>query len=503
MGTDEQRYAFSKPLCITSALLSLIVLSLIWLGISQRISTERDQAVEAAMLANSNLTIAFEQDIFRTFKAAEQVAAFVREGYLKHGAAPDLQQWVRQHVIREDMFTIISVVDEHGTIIASSQDTSPTVNYADRDFFLAQRSNTQDTLFISRPVLGRVSGEWRIPLSLRISRPDGSFAGVVVMAINPAYLTNFYRQANLGANGLLEVTGLDGYTRGRKIGNQISFDQDAHALSWFTRRTSAPTGNFKDDADIDGITRIISYRTLGDYPLMAVVGTSYDEAVAAHRHRRTAYLLVASALSVLILCFAASLILAMSRQRAITLALQASKAKLVHAARHDPLTGLPNRVLFQERCLRAMEAARRHDTLAAILYLDLDGFKEVNDCYGHATGDDLLQQVALRLAQHVRAASEDTVARFGGDEFGIVLNHLASQDDGKHIILHILAAMSQPFTLDGAEVRISASIGAVLYPTHGADLNTLIGKADTAMYTAKHAGKNRFAWWTAARRQTG
>lgn len=496
MGT-EQRYAFAKLPSIASALSCLFVISFIWLIVVQRINTEHDQAVSAAMRANSNLSIAFEQDISRTIKAAEQVAAFARESYLKHGVAPDLSHWVRQHVIREDMFTIISVVNEHGDIIASSQDTSPTVNYADRDFFLAQRSNTQDTLFISRPVLGRVSGEWRVPLSLRISRPDGSFGGVVVLAIDPAYLTNFYRQANLGAHGLLEVTGLDGYTRGRKVGHQTSFDQDARTLPWLTRRAVDPAGNFIDDGQLDGITRIISYRTLADYPLMAVVGTAYDEAVAAARHRRSGYLLTAGAISLLILCFAAGMTLAMARQRAITLALQTSKAQLVHAARHDPLTGLPNRILFQERCLRALEAARRHGDLVAILYLDLDGFKAVNDRYGHAIGDDLLRQVAQRLTQHVRATSEDTVARFGGDEFGIVLDRLQSQATGKHVILKVLAAIAQPFTLEGFEVRISVSIGAVLYPTHGADLNALIGRADTAMYAAKHAGKNQFAWWTA------
>ncbi|MGB6242364.1 MAG: sensor domain-containing diguanylate cyclase [Castellaniella sp.] len=496
--STEPRYVCTKRLCLTSASLCLIVLTFIWAVIQHRISIERTQEVDAALRANSNLTIAFEQNISRTLKAAEQVAAFVREGYLLQGTAPDLHRWVRDSVIREGMFTIISVVDEHGQIIASSQDIPTTVNYADRDFFLAQRDNTLDTLFISRPVLGRVSGAWRIPLSLRISRPDGSFGGVVVIAIDPTNLTSFYRQTNLGAHGLLEVTGLDGYTRGRKIGDQISFNQDARALPWFTRRSTAPTGNFVDQGEIDGISRVISYRTLHGYPLMAVVGTAYDEAVAATQHRRTVYLFAASLLSALILSLTIGLTLAMARQRAITQALQASKIQLAHAARHDPLTGLPNRVLFQERCLRSLESARRHRTLAAILYLDLDGFKEVNDRYGHATGDALLQQAAQRLTQQVRASSEDTVARFGGDEFAIMLDGLLTQKDGEQIILNILTALSQPFTLDGAEARISASIGAVLYPLHGTDLNTLIGQADTAMYAAKNAGKNQFAWGTAA-----
>ncbi|MGB6008711.1 diguanylate cyclase domain-containing protein [Castellaniella sp.] len=492
----EQRYAFDKPLCLAIAVLCLAAIGAIWLAVQQRISSERDQAVSAAQRANSNLTIAFEQDIFRTLKAAEQVAAFAREGYLRHGTPPDLRGWVRDHVIREDMFTIISVVNAQGAIIASTQDTPPEVNYADRDFFLAQRDNLHDTLFISRPVLGRVSEQWRIPLSLRITLPDGRFGGVIVMAIDPAYLTSFYRQADLGVHGMLGVTGLDGYTRGRNIGGKISFDQDSRASTWFIRRATQPAGNFVDEGELDGVRRIISYRTLGDYPLMAVVGTAYDEAIAPSAQRRTGYLLAASASSVLILCFATALILGMARQRAVTLALQASEAGLAHAARHDPLTGLANRILFQERCTRALEFARRHNTQAAILYLDLDGFKAVNDCYGHLTGDDLLQQVARRLKRHVRATSEDTVARFGGDEFAIALGNLQTQEDGERIIYNVLHALRQPFDLSGIEVNISASIGAVLYPLHGADLDTLIGRADTAMYAAKNAGKNQFVWWS-------
>jgi len=491
------RYAFNKPLCAGIALLCLGILGVIWLAVLQLIGTEREQAVEAAIRANSNLAIAFEQDIFRTLKAAEQVAAFAREEYVRDGTPPDLAGWVKRDVIREHMFTIISVVDERGAIIASTQHTPPQVNYSDRDFFVAQRDATQDALFVSRPVLGRVSGQWRIPMSLRITRPDGSFGGVIVMAIDPAYLTNFYHQADLGAHGLLEITGLDGYTRGRKAGGRISFDEDARGASWFVRRQGDPTGDFVDEGEIGGVRRIVSYRTLDRYPLMVVVGTSYAEATAESGHRRTGYLLTAGAASVALLCFTAILFMGLARQRGATLALRASETRLAHAARHDPLTGLPNRVLFQERCVRALESTRRQHTMAAILYLDLDGFKEVNDRYGHATGDDLLRQVARRIRRHVRDASEDTVARFGGDEFAIILNGLHTQADAERIIQDILGVLSRPFDLSGIEVRISASIGAALHPLHGMDPDTLLGRADTAMYTAKHAGKNQYAWWRA------
>ena len=162
---------------------------------------------------------------------------------------------------------------------------------------------------------------------------------------------------------------------------------------------------------------------------------------------------------------------------------------------HDSLTGLPNRVMFHDRCTRALESAHRHNGLVAVLYLDLDGFKEVNDSHGHAFGDILLQQVARRLEHSVRADSEDTVSRFGGDEFGIILSGLDSLAGCERVAHTILNALAQPFDLaDNLQVQISTSIGAAIHPRHGQDPDALVAHADAAMYAAKHAGKNRFRW---------
>ena len=168
------------------------------------------------------------------------------------------------------------------------------------------------------------------------------------------------------------------------------------------------------------------------------------------------------------------------------------EARLSYDALHDALTGLPNRVMFEDRFARVLESARRYSRLAAVLYIDLDGFKDVNDSHGHAAGDVLLQQVARRLEGCVRA--EDTIARFGGDEFGVVLTTLAQEDDAEVVAMKILQALAAPFDLGGTPVHVSASIGAALYPLHGRDADGLVAHADRAMYAAKRAGKNRFSW---------
>lgn len=613
----RRRYRLATPLSLAIALGCIAAVAGLWLVTLQRVAFEREQAVASAMQSNANLAIAFEQQVVRTLKAAEQVAAFVREQYLQQGTDINLRDWVARGVIREPMFTIISVVNEQGDIVSSSQETG-TVNYSDRAFFQALRRSERDELFVSEPVLGRVSGQWRIPMALRIVREGGRFGGVVVMSVDPTNFTDFYRQADLGAQGLLELTGLDGVVRGRKSGGKVSFGADARSLPWFQRQAAASEDDLIDaHGAVDGVPRILSYRSMAGHPLMVTVGSASSEVLEPVMQRRAGYLALAAGASVALLCFGALLIVVLARQRAVADALASSEGlfratfhqaatgiahitpegrilrandkfcrmlgyslqelrqrdlfalsdegereavrrflaqrlvahspvlspemekayrrkdggllwvyealglvkdaqgrpdflvvvtqdisahkelemRLSHDALHDALTGLPNRVMFNDRFARVLESARRYGRRAAVLYVDLDGFKSVNDQWGHAAGDQLLQQVARRLEDCVRA--EDTVARLGGDEFGIVLAAIDQVEDCEVVADKVLSAMVQPFVLDSAVAQVSASVGAGLYPRHGSDADALLAQADAAMYAAKQAGKNRFSTDTA------
>lgn len=585
----------------------------VWVTTLQRIAFEHAQARAAAMHSNASLAIALEQHVFRTLKAAEQVTAFVREQYLQQGTTLDLQRWIEHGVFREQLFTIVSVVDADGNIVRSSQKTG-SVNYADRDFFRAQVAATDDVLFVDKPVLGRVSRRWQIPMSLRIARPDGSFGGVVVLSVDPAGFTGFASHADLGQQGLVEFTGLDGVVRGRKVGTHSSFGKDASDLAWFQRQAAEPEGTLIDDGlAIDGVARIVGYRTVADYPLMVAIGTAEADALAPVLQRRTSYLAIALLATAAVLCSAVLLVWGLARRRSAADALRASESlfratfhqaatgiahvapdgsilrgnekfcsmlgytqdelrglslldlsdvdgrdearkflehrlsaglpllapelektyrrkdgsllwvsealglvrgvrgepdflvavtqditarkelqsRLSRDALHDALTGLPNRVMFQDRLARVLESARRHGRLAAVLYVDLDGFKAVNDSRGHAAGDLLLQQVARRLEGCVRA--EDTVSRLGGDEFGIVLATMAHEHDCERVADKVIKTLSEPFEVEHQTVQISASVGAALFPLHGDDTAALVAHADLSMFAAKREGKNRFS----------
>lgn len=592
------------PVNALVALLCAVVVIGIWLATLQRIDAERKQAIAAARDANLNLAIAFEQQVHRTIKSAEQLASFVREQAVRSGKT-ELGRWLEEGLIRENMFTIINVSDENGDVVDSTQ-PGVQVNYADREFFTFQRDSTSDALFVSPPVVGRVSGEVRIPMSLRISRADGSFAGVVVLSVAPEDFTEFYREAYLGGRDMLELIGVDGVVRSRRVGDDSGRISGGGTLTKLDQVRQEPDGGYvHDGSGLDGVPRIVAYRSLDDYPLVVAVGTAYEEELATVEQRKRYYLIVVMAASVVIFLFGflLSLMLVRSRRAAQVLAKsealyratfdqaatgiahvtpegrilganqklhtmlayeagellgcnlfdlmkpsfrcdasqfieqltaaeqqaapperereylrkdgmpvwvcetvgavrtaasdiaylvvvlqditsrKALEARLAHDAMHDVLTGLPNRNMFHDRLYHALASARRYGRMAGVLYIDLDGFKEVNDSYGHAVGDRLLEKVARRLESSIRA--EDTVARIGGDEFAVVLSTIFSEDDCRLLAQKLVDAISQPYEVGGRVAKISASIGGAVFPQDGEDAESLIQKADEAMYTDK------------------
>ncbi len=174
---------------------------------------------------------------------------------------------------------------------------------------------------------------------------------------------------------------------------------------------------------------------------------------------------------------------------------KAYEARILHQATHDALTGLPNRTLFHDLLNRAMIQSQREECLLAVVFLDLDGFKNINDTLGHDWGDQLLKEIAQRLSAAMRR--NDVVARQGGDEFTILLQGIQHVDDVLAVSRKILAAVSEPVHLREMEVHVTASLGITIFPLDDTDAEHLLRNADTAMYRAKEAGRNGFQFYTA------
>ncbi|MDO8449120.1 MAG: EAL domain-containing protein [Rhodoferax sp.] len=189
----------------------------------------------------------------------------------------------------------------------------------------------------------------------------------------------------------------------------------------------------------------------------------------------------------------ANLVIASMEAHRLAEEIEAAKVELDHLAHHDVLTDLPNRMLLADRLGQAIEVARRQGRQLAVIYMDLDRFKHINDSLGHAVGDQLLKSVAQRLVACVRHS--DTVSRQGGDEFVLLLPYIEHAEDAALSAQKILAALALPHRIDGSDLHISVSIGISIYPDDAHDADGMLKSADTAMYHAKESGRNNFKFF--------
>ncbi|MDQ3026285.1 MAG: EAL domain-containing protein [Pseudomonadota bacterium] len=244
--------------------------------------------------------------------------------------------------------------------------------------------------------------------------------------------------------------------------------------------------------------RYSTVRPLFDYPVAVIVGLSVEEQLAPTRAAMRLDLWRAAAGSlVLILVLGVlgrmSWQLAGARRRTVEEQV-AHSVRVEHLAYHDSLTSLPNRSLFSNLLAQSIKLAHRHERRLAVLFLDLDRFKHINDTLGHEAGDQLLREVAARLKACLRES--DTVARLGGDEFVALLPELGQENYAADVARKILSALARPFILRSQEYAVTASIGISVFPDDGRDEQTLKKNADIAMYRAKEEGRNNFKFYS-------
>lgn len=333
-------------------------------------------------------------------------------------------------------------------------------------------------------------------VSMRVNRADGQFAGVVAATLLPAGFDAHFQSINQGVEGrVVSVLGTqDRLLRAHwPVPEASQWSQVVDAPVWGLLASQAK-GQFVAAGAADTVQRTHAFQALAEWPLVAVAGFSQAE-VAASAHVRVQHLLVpAVAITVFVLMLATAVTgLVLKREDVLQANRQLDQllAQMRAQATHDKLTGLPNRSLFFERLSRDLARARRAKQSVALMCLDLDGFKHVNDQHGHEAGDCVLIEVAARWQAAVRET--DTVARIGGDEFAIILPHAERVDDVKAIATKLIGLAGQVIDLPNqVKVKVGVSIGIGLYPLHGTEIDTLLAAADTAMYQSKAMGKNRF-----------
>ncbi|CAH2916862.1 MAG: Sensory box/GGDEF family protein [uncultured Paraburkholderia sp.] len=465
--------------------LGVFVLILLWTVIFARLSVEKEATYREAMASAAILSAALEQHTIKAIHQVDQITRFVKYEFEKTPGHFDLSSTVEKGVVQSETLVQVSLIDEHGKLIANTAELNPKrIDLSDREHFKVHEHENDDQLYISKPVLGRVSGHWTLQMTRRLNHPDGSFAGVVVVSEDPSYFTSdFYNNAAIGREGVIAVISDNGTVLARRTGNVVN------ATGTFSASGSYPTSEHVSSTyvdSIDNVTRIVSYRHIDGYPLGVLVGLSQAEEFADYNHTRNVYLLMAGFISLAMLSFfvvATGLIgKLLDREREMT-----------HLVEYDLLTGLRNRYATL-RTLRQEVAQPANLGHLAILFIDLDNFKTVNDTLGHNAGDIVLQMTASRLATAV--AEGGTLSRIGGDEFVVVIKGDDVEKRAVALAEAAAEAFSKPFEVRGSSFVLHASIGIALYSVANESEIDLLKKADLAMYSAKDAGKNCYQFYS-------
>jgi predicted signal transduction protein with EAL and GGDEF domain len=396
----------------------------------------------------------------------------------------------------------IFLLDADGKQVNSSRPGAVAViDDADRDYVRHFLEQDDDGLYISRPAESRAVGSWMIYLARRVVAPDKRIVGLVVAAIDIRHLDEFYRVILRNTGEAATLLRRDGVILAHDRNAMAGVGETMPAISPWFDTVARNGGTYLSPGFFGAPPLIVTVRPLQDYPLVVNVVLAENVALAAWRNGAILNALRALGTNLTLVGLFYVIFRQFRRQ-------QRQNIRLHQLARSDQLTGLANRVVCVEAIQHLIARAKREKKEFALLYLDLDHFKDVNDTLGHPVGDELLKLVAVRIQANVREIDTvarfmpstrdvDTVARFGGDEFAVVAESAGDPNDAAMLAKRLLNVLTKPFMIHGSEVCISGSIGVVLYEWNAVDAETLLSHADVALYRAKSEGRGTFRFFTA------
>ncbi|SFB18230.1 PAS domain S-box-containing protein/diguanylate cyclase (GGDEF) domain-containing protein [Collimonas sp. OK607] len=612
-----QRLAFLRGnigVILCWPLVCILLGALTWGVTLAKIGRDKAEVEKNALREATHLSKAYTEQLSRSLDQIDQITRSVKYALQTTHGALKLEDQLQQGLYPRSAQLYVTVIDRNGAVVTSTLDRTDAQNVADKDYFQAQKSNLTKSLLINKPSIGRRSGKKVIRFTRRLEALNGAFDGIVVVDVEPTYLASFNAESSLGVSDCVSVRDMDGVVLAAKMGERIralpSIFRSPPIFASSSGVTRMPKEKF-----VDSEPRIIAWRKLNDYPLLAFVGLSEVEMFAAYHARADNYRNIAIAGSAFLLVLAVTGIFFSSRlawrkhqaeevkntyrlavdgahegfymvralygqrhdvvdfvvkdcnERGAALVGQTKKElagvtfsdlyfgqhaehvmtifrsametgyyedefKIQHPgsshvtwmsrrlvrsgqslamtvrdisetkayeqvllsmANMDALTSLPNRHWLMNFLPAALNQARNSDTIFALLFIDLDKFKIINDTLGHSAGDAMLQAAATRFKSILRPG--DRVVRLGGDEFTVLLDAVANQDEAAQVATRINQEFRAPFNISGRKYVINASIGISLFPRDGHDAETLLRNADLAMYSAKAEGSGQFRFY--------
>ncbi len=469
---------------LSTAAFASALICVIWMAVWLLLSNEGRSLRRDSETDVTNLSIIFEQNAARTLGDIDRLLLFLRETHERSESGAEWPSVVRGRFTADKETLQIAVTDAVGRMITSSQSKpgDKPVDLSDREHFRVHKITAHDHLFVSKPLIGRVTGKWSIQLSRRYFDKQGQFGGVIVVSLDPDHLSRAYGEVDLGSGGGLALVGDDDIIRAGTGSYKSLLGRAVTAQAFKGQSTELPRGAMLYRDVRDTVERTIVTRPLAGLPLYVLVSGRNLVLDAAWAAKRRAYVTGAGVLTIITaLAMLGALRIRKQHERHIT-----------YLARHDPLTGLANRTSLSER-LDAIYADAVEIDRVALHLIDLDRFKFVNDTYGHPIGDKLLAMVAQRLREALRQT--DLVARIGGDEFAVLQLGLANQSDAAQVADRLVKALNQLYQIEGLRIEIGASVGIALVGPNATSAVDLVKSADLALYTAKSDGRNCYRFF--------
>lgn len=379
----------------------------------------------------------------------------------------------------------------------SNMGARPTFAGGDESFNQAILALEKSSFDIGRAIDAGGEGGWLIPLRHGVRDADGRLRYVIAAFLPLTRQQGFWRDVALPPGSALGLLRDDGYMVSRYPMPKLMDYAEAYGVPRTGRlREYLAENNFPQRGVTQGYNSVakapylFAFHRLDRYPLTVFISTPLSN--VQDKWLRQAQF---SVMLLLVLLVGGYLVYRWSsrRQLAFERERETHQARIEYLAQHDHLTGLPNRLLAEDRMRQAIAYAVRDKTGVALLFLDLDNFKSINDALGHSIGDAMLREVSARLKSLLRGT--DTLSRQGGDEFLLILTDIAEPEAVTRVSEGVLEKLRTPFDIEHHQLPISVSVGIAIYPSDGTDFETLLRRADTAMYNAKASGRNTYRFY--------
>jgi signal transduction histidine kinase/uncharacterized membrane protein len=315
------------------AVLAVLILTVLWGGLAVYLHSDKAQTIDNANRQGENLSRAFAEHITSILRSFDQTLRAMANDYAQDADRFDAANAIEKHGVLRDATIQVALIDQDGDLVSSNIATANEgINLKDREHFKVHVARDTGAMFVSTPVVGRVSGRWSIQLTRRVNNPDGSFAGIMLISLDPQYLSKFYESIDIGRHGVIAAVGRDGIVRARATGTGVvEIGQDLGRSDLFKHVALAPNGRFEVDSVIDHVDRLFNYRTIAGYPIIVNVGLARSDVLAHYTQRRNVLIAAAAAISLLVAAAAGLLMRQAGRQMQTESALLRYQEELIES----------------------------------------------------------------------------------------------------------------------------------------------------------------------------